>query len=419
MLSGHIPPGRGVAALPPPVVHFLQSTSLTFPVFTLSRLLRSVLPVAFALSLTAAPRASHAQTSLNTSFALDLEHVSHAPYNFTGRIFVLDDATIGFGSGTLIRRHTVLTAGHVVYDTAAGFIANATFSRGLLEDYTFQKYQVISAMALTGYQAAATANTEDSINAFAFDMGVVLVNDPPRDKTWGNYIVEPTVLASSTNQFFQLGYPGVSFDGRTMAYIVPTSTFTQVGGITSGGVNSGLYENDGYLGEPGESGGPIYAYTIDPGTNTREQLVVGEYLGGIADTSGEFNASFVRTINNAANTFITSAEYTAGLIKKVKIKGPRTVTHGTTVIYTAVPQFTNPDFGSTTLVTTDRYTEVKLKTSTPGITTQPVVTIKKLSYTKFAVTFAATIRPRSTTTLSAYFSKTAAVANSTITIMVQ
>ena len=381
---------------------------------TLSRLLRSVLPAAVALSLAAAPRAARAQTTLDTSYAIGLDHASVEPYNFTGRVFVLDDAAIGFGSGTLIRRHTVLTAGHVVYDTTNGFIVNATFSRGLYEDFTYQKSQVVAAMALGGYTAAATTYTEDSINAFAFDMGVVLLNDPPRDGNWGSYIVDPSVLADSSNQFFQLGYPGVSFDGRTMAYIVPTSTFTQVGGI-----NSGLFENDGYLGEPGESGGPIYVYTVDPGTTVKRQLIVGEYLGGIADTTGEFNASFVRTINTAANTFITSAEYTAGLIKKVKIKGPRTVTHGTTIIYTALPQFTNPNAGSTTPVTTNRYTEVKLKTSTPGTSTQPAVTIKKLSYTTFAVTFASTIRPRSTTTLSAYYSKTAAVANSTITITVE
>ncbi len=244
---------------------------------------------------------------------------------------------------------------------------------------------------------------------------MILLNDPPVDKTWGNYIVDPSILADTSSQFFQLGYPGVSFDGRTMAYIVPTSTFTQVGDSTTGG----LFENDNYLGEPGESGGPVYVFAAAPGTSEKRQLIVGEYLGGIADTTGEFNASFVRTINTEANNLITSVEYTAGLIKKVKIKGPRTVTHGTTVIYTALPLFKNPDFGSTAPVTTNRYTEIKLKTSTPGISTAPAVTIKKLSNTEFAVTFAPTIRPRSTTTLTANFSKTAAVPNSTITITVQ
>ncbi len=384
--------------------------------FTLSRLLRLVLPAVLALSLTAAPRAARAQTSLDVSYAIGLDHAATEPYNFTGRIFVLDDAAIGFGSGTLIRRHVALTAGHVVFDTTNGFIVNATFSRGLYEDFTYQKYQIVSAQALAGYRAAvAAAGTEGSVTAFTEDMGVVLVSDPPIDKTWGNYIVDPSILASTSSQFFQLGYPGVSFDGRTMAYIVPTSTFTRVGTDPNGG----LFENDGYLGEPGESGGPIYVYAAAPGTNERRQLVVGEYLGGIADTTGEFNASFVRTINNEANNLITSVEYTTGLIKKVKIKGPRTVTHGTTVIYKAMPIFLNPDAGTTVPATTDRYTEIKLKTTTPGTSTQPAVTIKKLTNTEFSVKFDASIRPRSTTTLTANYSKTAAVANSTITITVE
>lgn len=366
---------------------------------------------ALALSLAVAPRAAQAQTTLAMSYAIGLDHASVAPYNFTGRIFDLDN--VGFGSGTLIRRHTVLTAGHVTYDTTTGFIANATFTRGLYEDFSYQKSQVIAVAALSGYTAAATADTEASIGAFTRDMGVVLVNDPPRDGDWGNYIVNPSVLSDTSNQFFQLGYPGVTFDGRTMAYIVPTSTFTQVGGI-----NSGLYENDGYTGEPGESGGPIYVYTTQPGTDTKAQLIVGEYLGGIDDSTGEFNASFVRTINAEANTFITSQEYIAGLISKVKIKGPRIVTHGTTVIYKAMPLFSVPNAGSTAPVTTNRYEEIRLKTSTPGTSTVPVVTIKKLSSTEFQVTFAPTIHPRSTTTISAYYTKTAQVANSTITVTV-
>ena len=391
---------------------FVAIHPLKIPVPILSRFLRTTVPAAaLALSLAVGSRSALAQTSLAGSFAIGVDHAAVAPYNFTGRIFDLDN--VGFGSGTLIRRHTVLTAGHVTFDTTTGFIANATFTRGLYDDFSYQKSQVIAAVALSGYTQAATADTEASIGAFLLDMGVVLINDPPRDGDWGTYIVDPTVLSDTANQFFQLGYPGVTFDGRQMAYIVPTSTFTQVGGI-----NSGLYENDGYAGEPGESGGPIYVYTTQPGTEAKAQLIVGEYLGGIDDSTGEFNASFVRTINSAANTFITSQEYTSGLISKVKIKGPRTVTHGTTVTYKALPLFSVPNAGSTAPVTTNRYTEVRLKTSTPGTSTVPAVTIKKLSSTEFQVTFAATIRPRSTTTISAYYTKTAQVANSTITVTV-
>ena len=94
------------------------------------------------------------------------------------------------------------------------------------------------------------------------------------------------------------------------------------------------------------------------------------------------------------------------------------MTHGTTVIYKAMPRFLVPDIGSTTPATTNRYTEIKLKTSTPGTSTQPAVTIKKISYTKFQVTFDKSIRPKSTTTLAAYYHQDDTVPNSTITITV-
>lgn len=382
---------------------------------TLPRFLAPALSAAvLALSLTAAPQAARAQSAVQGSFPIGLAHAKSEPYNFTGRVFDLD--SIAFGSGTLLRRHTVLTAGHVVYDPGSGFISNVTFTRGLYETYSFDKNQVVKVDALGGYQAAVTSSGSNaSLVAFDRDLAYVLVMDPPRDGTWGVYRADPTALEDASNQFFVLGYPGegassgVTFDGRIMAYIVPSSTFTQIGSSTT----SGLYENDGYTAIPGESGGPVYIY------NGNRQIVVGETVGGIDDSTGEFNASLIRGITKDADQFLTSAEYVNGLITKVKIKGPRTVTHGTTVTYTAMPRFLVPDIGTKTVATTDRYPEIKLKTSTPGTSVTPAVTIKKLTGTKFQVTFDKSVRPRSTTTISAYYSKTAAVPNSTITITVQ
>ena len=378
--------------------------------FILPRFLLNTLPAAvFVLSLAAGLRDAGAQTTIQGSYPIGLEHAETEPYNFTGRVFDLNN--VAFGSGTLIRRHTVLTAGHVVYDPSTGFISSATFTRGLYEDYSYDKNQVINVAVLGGYQAAvASSGTNASIAAFDRDMGYVLLMAAPRDGSWGVYLPDPTQLEDSANQFFVLGYPGVTFDGRTMAYIVPSSTFTQIGSSAT----TGLYENDGYSAEPGESGGPVYIF------NGVSQLIVGETVGGVTDTSGEFNASLIRGITTDANQFLTAAEYTNGLIAKVKIKGPRTVTHGTTVTFTAEPRFLIPDVGTTSgVATTNRYQEIRLVTSTPGTSTTPEVTVKKLSNTQFQVSFSSKIRPNSTTMLTAYYSKTDMVPNSTITINVK
>ena len=359
--------------------------------------------VLFALSLTAAPRVSVAQTTLDTAYAIGLLHAQTAPYNFTGRVFDLDE--IGIASGTLIRRQTVLTAGHVVFNPTTGFAVNTTFTRGLYENYSLSKSQAIKSEALSGYQAAAIIDP-NSLAAFANDMGLFLLANAPVDGGWGAYVVDPDLLSATTSEFFVLGYPGVTFDGRTMAYIVPSSPYVQIGAG-----ETGSYENDNYTTEGGESGGPVYVYT------NGVQVICGETVGDIADPTAEFNASFIRAIDTNADQFITQAEYTGGLIRKLKIKGPKTVLHGTTVIYKVFPHFVVPDVDGTISPTTDRYTEVQLVTSTPGTSLSPAVTITKLNNTEFSVTFASTIRPKTTTTLQSYYSATGSLGN-VITITV-
>ena len=108
------------------------------------RSLRPTLPAALlALSSLAvlAPRQVRAQatTVIQHPYPIGLAHDKAAPYNFTGRLF--DNQNLAFGSGTLIRRHTILTAAHVVYDPATGFTSGLTFSRALYGTYSLSKSQ--------------------------------------------------------------------------------------------------------------------------------------------------------------------------------------------------------------------------------------------------------------------------------------
>ena len=220
--------------------------------------------------------------------------------------------------------------------------------------------QVIAVAALSGYQTDVMTDGNTSLTAFADDMGYVLLHDAPVDENWANFVTTPTLLASSPT--FILGYPGVTFDGLTMAYIVPPDPFVASG--TS--LSSGSYENGSYNAEEGMSGGPIYV--VPDGVN---QYVAASTVGGLADTSGEFTQSFVRAIDKPAGRFLTAAEYTSGLISNVKVTGPKTVSRGHTYTYTATIDFAVPavngDFVSTT-----RYPELKLKSSTPGTSTLPL-----------------------------------------------
>lgn len=397
---------------------------------TLSRNLRSALPAAlaaFSLALGAHSASAQSGTTIQTPHSLTLSKVQETPYNFTGRIYNLDLG--GFGSGTLIRRHTVLTAGHVLYNSTLGFTTNSTFTRALYGNYSLSTGQVAKVATLSGYQAAVDNNStgtgtgtgdgEDTLAAFALDQGYVLIPTAPVDGLWGNFVSQPSLLADPKNQFFVLGYPGETFDGRTMAYVVPSSEYIPLGTSTTAAVSTtASYTNESYAVEGGMSGGPIYV-VIDNDPNQR--YVAADTVGGTTDSSSEFNTSFVRAIDDTSRKFLSAAEYTSGLILKAKVRGPKTVQRGNTYTYTVIPKFTVP--GAVGGGVTDRYPELKLKSTVAAIPGQTGVKIKKTSNSTFDVTFpsnSTTLRSGATVTLQAYYTKTTVVpGKSSLTIKIQ
>ena len=353
-------------------------------------------------------------TTVATPFKTGLTRVqTKYPFKFVGRVFDLD--FIAFGSGTLLRRHTVLTAGHVLYDPTLGFTAETSFTRALYGNYQFQSSQVIKVATLGGYQSAVdTSGSNTSTASFQQDQGYVLLGSAPYDENWANFTATPSLLTNPANQFFILGYPGVGFDGRTQAYIVPQVPFVPSG--TS--ATTGAYTNTDYQAIEGMSGGPILVETDD---NIDNATVAADTVGGVDDTSGEFTISSVRVIDKTSQKFLQDAEYTSGLIKKVKVTGPATVTRGSTVTYTLSPVFLYPKTDGSQ-ATTDRYSELKLKSTVVAIQGQAGITLKKLSNTTYSATFSnsSTLRSGSTITLQVYYDKaTAAPGKSSKTIKIQ
>ena len=123
-----------------------------------------------------------------------------------------------------------------------------------------------------------------------------------------------------------------------------------------------------------------------PSPRTRPRnasYVVGEFLGGITDTTGEFNASLVHAINTDGQ----HVDHLRRIHQRADLPGQDqgaedVVTHGTTVyLYRVAEVSGNPTSAPPPKVTTERYGEIRLRTSTPGTSTQPAVTITKLTYT--------------------------------------
>ena len=149
---------------------------------------------------------------------------------------------------------------------------------------------------LTGYQVAASSGPQRSLRPSA-GHGLCAHHGPAERRHLGQ-LLGPDALSDTLNQFFVLGYPGVTFDGRTMAYIVPSNTFTR-----SAAINSGLFENDGYTPEPGESGGPVYVYDGSANSSSAKPSAASP----TAAASSTRPSSAPSTAE--ANQFLSSAEY--------------------------------------------------------------------------------------------------------------
>lgn len=411
--AGFLPDPRA-PAVPAP-----QPPSLSLPVNVHSLRRRFLLAAASAAALLAPTVAQSADPSLQKPFAIGLNRSQRKPYSFTGRVF--DNNNIGFGSGTLIRRHTLLTAAHVVFDPATGFGTSFTFERALYFDPATRKTTRLSTSrslavsALSGYQdvAADPLSTESESR----DLGYVVLVQPSIDEDFAPYKRQPEPVFKDNNLTdnsgrFVIGYPGVTFNGRTMAYIVPQAPFVEVG--------AGYYRNFDYLAEPGMSGGPVYSVI------NGVQTVVGETTDGLADTSGEFSFSDIRAIDKEADAFLASAEYSAGLIVGTTITpadpnivvDPKlnqiSVNRGDSILVNTRVLFKVPGANGNP-VTTDRYTELKLTSdlsdtpppfSPTGTVSQPLITIVKVVNNQFRVTFSAQNKANTIVTLQVKNSKT-------------
>lgn len=354
--------------------------------------------------------AQNANPTLQRPFAIGGTRARSKPYSFTGRVF--DNANISFGSGTLIRRHTVLTAAHVIFDEATGFSTSTTFDRALNGSQRLSISRALSLAVLSGYQEVAGLGVNPANESR--DLGYLALIQPSVDEDFAPFARQPAPtfknnsLTDPSVGRFVLGYPGVTFNGRTMAYIVPLSPYVEAAG--------GYYQNFDYVAEPGMSGGPVYAVI------NGVQTVVGETTDGLTDPSGTFNYSGIRAIDKEADRFLVSAEYTNGLIAGVVIAptdttsfpvnaltNTITVARGSVVNFNTRVVFNTPT-ASGARASTTRYTELTLTSDfaanvTSGANPTPLVAITKTGNNQFQVAFNSALRTGSVVTLQAQYAK--------------
>lgn len=380
----------------------------------------------FAAALLLAPAAGRVSAQTGTSPIVAVAHDIGAgrsqkkPYSFAGRILDLD--ALIQGSGALIRRHTVLTAAHVVYDPATGFGTSVTFERALYVDrranvnLRLSTQRATAVATLSGYQEAAPTGVTTATQSR--DLGYLVITAAPVDEDFATYARQPSPLFRDNSLTdpavgrFVVGYPAETFSGSIMAYIVPTLPYVEAA--------PGNYNNFNYLSEGGMSGGPVFAVI------NGVQTIVGETTYG---TTGSFDdgtlaISGIRAIDKEADRFLTAAEYNNGLIAGTTItpantalypvdllKNQITVNRGDVVTFNTRVVFTTPARGGTGgVASTTRYPELTLTSNletntTPGANPTPLVAIKKTANNQFQVTFNAANRTGTSVDLQVQYNK--------------
>jgi hypothetical protein len=176
------------------------------------------------------------------------------PFYLIGQVFFKSGRTDYIGSGTVAGPHSVLTAGHNVYDPDNGFSTNFEFYRNTYgPTHSFPVQVPSQRLVFAGYQQAATRYGPDSVATFAMDAaGLVfpayLYNGGQRAAS----TADPALLAMRYNKLL-VGYGAEgAHDGDYPLYTWPTTPFYRTYGY--------FYEDYSLYVEGGMSGGPLMVH---------------------------------------------------------------------------------------------------------------------------------------------------------------
>jgi MBG domain (YGX type)/Calx-beta domain/PKD domain len=221
------------------------------------------------------------------------------PYSFNGQLL----SQAGYGSGCLVKKRVVLTAGHVVFnDSTMSFVpgVNWFFERlvGVYEPpaQTARGWYVLSGYAaqrtndLPGTSAPASQNLDVAALYFLQDAG---------RGGFSGYLV-----SDATNEWLQasayktlVGYPVTTANGLTPGWMYATVPSSQIS-FSQLGTNR-VFSTTNILGYPGMSGGPLCVQYTN-GT----YYPAGIYLGGSGDAR-------VREIDGEVAALINAADITS------------------------------------------------------------------------------------------------------------
>jgi len=249
-----------------------------------------------------------------------LNHVPPLPYTFNGQL----RSSLGFGSGVAVRENVVLTAAHLVFDDETLSYVDEVFwfFQRQAGEYEPKPHRARGFYSFTSYAAARTNDVQagysvdqSSPASRNSDAAAIYFLDQIARGGYGGYLVSHSVPSEwlvSSKQKLLVGYPmdGASFGdaaiapGQMHATIEKNFSFIQ---------SNQVCVTSGFLGFPGNSGGPVYVLTTNLAGGDF-YYPAGIYLGSVGNQSvvRVIDLAVADLINRAANYGDTGTNFVSG-----------------------------------------------------------------------------------------------------------
>lgn len=172
------------------------------------------------------------------------------PYYYVGKMSA-SFSTVGgrVGSGTVIKRYTVLTAAHCLYIKPDGWADGVDFERAKYYESSRNSTYATRYAILGGYSRNSGSSGKNTAKGFSYDAGCFLCADKPANGGYAGWWANTKALTSRIPKM-SLGYGAANHDGEQMLKSAPTRTFSRSYGS--------YYTNTSYRIEGGMSGGPVF-----------------------------------------------------------------------------------------------------------------------------------------------------------------
>ena len=205
-----------------------------------------------------------------------------------GQLIFKNGASYYEGTGTVVYQRSVLTAAHNLWSPEAGWSTGMQFNRAR-NGISAASRQFANRLFIFGsYRNAAAQYGQESVRAFANDLGGLRFNAMPANGMYAGWRADTTLLTARTGSI-GLGYGAEMHGGDELLIVRSSAPFRPILGA--------FLENFSLTFEAGMSGGPILS-EVAP----NEFRIVGVVVAG----SEKPPAGAIRAIDAAGGAFITA-----------------------------------------------------------------------------------------------------------------